>query len=142
MTTSASGWRFCRWKLSRQIALRAGPLPRQNKIWTDIRKHCSEIASDVQSLSHQLHSSTLDYLGVVAAIRAFCNEFSKQHQVSIEFTDRNVPKHLPKDISLCLFRIAQEALHNAVKYSGTRPILRGPLGHRQERFNSSCGTQA
>ncbi len=85
---------------------------------TDIRKHCSEIASDVQTLSHQLHSSTLDYLGVVAAIRAFCNEFSKQHHVTVEFTERNVPKHLPKDISLCLFRIAQEALHNAVKYSG------------------------
>ena len=90
---------------------------KQNLI--EIRKHCSEIASDVQSLSHKLHSSTLDYLGVVAAIRAFCGEFSKQHQVSINFTDRNVPAHLPKDISLCLFRIAQEALHNAVKYSGT-----------------------
>jgi len=85
----------------------------------DIRKHCSEIAGDVQSLSHQLHSSKLDYLGVVTAIRSFCSEVSKQHQVSIEFTDRNVPKHLPKDISLCLFRIAQEALHNAVKYSET-----------------------
>src|ERR1700733_2239287 len=86
----------------------------------DIRKHCSEIANDVQSLSHKLHSSTLEYLGVVAAIRAFCNEFSKQHQVSVEFTDRNVPAHLPKDISLCFFRIAQEALHNAVKYSGVK----------------------
>ena len=85
----------------------------------DIRKHCSEIANDVQTLSHKLHSSTLEYLGVVAAIRAFCGEFSKQHQVSVEFSDRNVPAHLPKDISLCLFRIAQEALHNAVKYSGT-----------------------
>lgn len=86
----------------------------------EIRKHCTEIANDVQSLSHKLHSSTLDYLGVVAAIRAFCNEFSKQHQVSIEFTDRKVPAHLPKDISLCFFRIAQEALHNAVKYSGAK----------------------
>ncbi|MCU1249472.1 MAG: domain S-box protein [Edaphobacter sp.] len=85
----------------------------------DIRKHCSEIAGDVQSLSHQLHSATLDYLGVVAAVRAFCSEVSKQHQVSIAFTERRVPKHLPKDISLCLFRVAQEALHNAVKYSGT-----------------------
>jgi len=85
----------------------------------EIRKHCSEIAGDVQSLSHQLHSSKLDYLGAVAAIRGFCSEFSKQHEVSIEFTDRNVPGNLPKDISLCLFRIAQEALHNAAKYSGT-----------------------
>ncbi|HEX3437765.1 MAG TPA: sensor histidine kinase, partial [Pseudacidobacterium sp.] len=83
----------------------------------EIRKHCSEIADDVQSLSHQLHSSKLDYLGVVAAIRGFCNEFSKQHEVNIEFTDSNVPRHLPKDTSLCLFRVAQEALHNAVKYS-------------------------
>jgi signal transduction histidine kinase len=55
----------------------------------------------------------------VTAIRSFCNEVSRQHQVSIEFTDSNVPKRLPKDISLCLFRIAQEAVHNAVKYSGT-----------------------
>ena len=84
----------------------------------EIKKHCSEIAGDVQSLSHQLHSSKLDYLGVATAIRSFCSEFSVQHQVSIGFSDSNVPKHLPKDISLCLFRITQEALHNAVKYSG------------------------
>jgi signal transduction histidine kinase len=83
-----------------------------------ILKHCSEIAGDVQSLSHQLHSSKLEYLGIVAAIKGFCKEFAEQHEVNIEFTDENVPKQLPKDISLCLFRVAQEALHNAVKYSG------------------------
>jgi PAS domain S-box-containing protein len=84
----------------------------------NIGRHCTEIAGDVQSLSHQLHSAKLDYLGVVSAIRSLCGEFSKQHQVSIGFSDRDVPKYLPKDISLCLFRIAQEALQNAVKYSG------------------------
>jgi PAS domain S-box-containing protein len=84
----------------------------------EIRKHCSEIAGDVQSLSHQLHSSKLDYLGVVAAVRGFCSEFSKQHKVNIEFTDSDVPVNLSKQISLCLFRVAQEALYNAVKYSG------------------------
>jgi PAS domain S-box-containing protein len=84
----------------------------------DIQKHCSEIAIDVQSLSHKLHSSKLDYLGIVAAIRGFCMELSKQNEVNIEFSERNVPTHLPKDVSLCLFRVAQEALHNAVKYSG------------------------
>ena len=100
-----------------------GSLAATDQNLDNIRKHCSEIACDVQSLSHQLHSSTLDYLGVVAAIKAHCSEVSKQHQVSVEFTDSNVPKHLPKDISLCLFRIAQEALHNAVKYSGTNEFL-------------------
>jgi signal transduction histidine kinase len=84
----------------------------------EIRKHCTEIAGDVQSLSHELHSSRLDYLGVVAAIRDFCFEFSKQHKVSVEFTDRDVPAELGRDVSLCLFRVTQEALHNAVKYSG------------------------
>jgi PAS domain S-box-containing protein len=86
----------------------------------DIRNRCSQIASDVQSLSHQLHSSTLELLGVVAAIRAFCGEVSKQHQANVVFTETRVPTHLPKDISLCLFRVAQEALHNAVKYSGAK----------------------
>ena len=85
---------------------------------TEIRQHCAEITGDVQSLSHELHSSRLDYLGIVAAVRGFCHEFSKQHEVSIDFTDRDVPADLPRDISLCLFRVAQEALHNAVKYSG------------------------
>ena len=84
----------------------------------DIRKHCSEIARDVQSLSHQLHSSKLDYLGIAAAIRGFAEEFSKQHDVNVQFSERGVPADLPKDVSLCLFRITQEALHNAVKYSG------------------------
>jgi PAS domain S-box-containing protein len=85
----------------------------------EIRVHCSGIAFDVQSLSHQLHSSKLDYLGVVAAIRGLCKESAKQHQVKIDFTDQNVPKDLPQDTSLCLFRVAQEALHNAVKHSAT-----------------------
>lgn len=84
----------------------------------EIRKSCSEIANDVQSLSHELHSSKLDYLGIVAAIRGFCKEFAEQQEVTVDFTDQNVPKHLPRDVSLCLFRVAQEALHNAAKHSG------------------------
>ncbi|RSL17094.1 PAS domain S-box-containing protein [Edaphobacter aggregans] len=83
-----------------------------------IGRLCREIGSDVQGLSHQLHSSILDYLGVASAVKGFCDEMSKQYDLQIEFSARDVPKQLPKDISLCLFRVAQEALHNAVKYSG------------------------
>ena len=86
----------------------------------EIRQHCSEIAKDIQSLSHQLHYSKLDYLGLVGALKGFCREFGKQYEVGIDFKDENVPRQLPRNISLCLFRVAQEALHNAVKYSGTR----------------------
>lgn len=98
----------------------------------EIRKHCSEIAGDIQSLSHRLHSSKLDYLGVAAAIRGFCRELSKQHKVGIEFTEKGVPKHLSEDIALCLFRVTQEALHNAVKYSGTSQITVGISGTPDE----------
>lgn len=86
----------------------------------EIRQHCSLIAHDLQSLSHQLHNSRLELVGVVSAIRGLCNEIRKQYDVSIEFTDENVPKRLPANVSLCLFRVAQEALHNAVKYSGIK----------------------
>ena len=85
----------------------------------EIRKHCSDIAGDLQALSHKLHSSKLDYLGLVSALRSFCSEFSRQHRVIVDFDVRDFPNSVPKDISLCLFRIAQEALHNAAKHSGT-----------------------
>jgi len=85
----------------------------------EVGRHCIEIAEDIHSLSHQLHSSKLDHLGMVPAIRGFCQEFAKQQHVSVEFHDENVPTYLPQNVSLCLFRVTQEALHNAVKYSGT-----------------------
>jgi PAS domain S-box-containing protein len=89
-----------------------------NQRLEEIQRHCAEITGDVQALSHQLHSSKLDYLGITAAIRGFCQEFARQHGASVEFVEEGLPTHLPKDVSLCLFRVTQEALHNAVKYSG------------------------
>ena len=78
-----------------------------------------ETARDVQALSHELHSSKLDVLGITAAMKSFCTEFSMQHQVEIEFSASDVPQELSRDISLCLYRVLQESLHNAVKHSGT-----------------------
>ena len=89
----------------------------------EIRQHCAEIAGDVQALSHKLHSSKLEYLGVVAAIRSFCREFCQQHDAVIQFSEEGVPSFLPRDISLSLFRVAQEALQNALKHSGVSQFL-------------------
>jgi len=85
-----------------------------------IKLHCSGIAHDVQALSRKLHNSKLEYLGLAPAVRSFCREFAEQYDVSIEYKDQNVPARLNKDISLCLFRVTQESLHNAFKYSGVR----------------------
>jgi PAS domain S-box-containing protein len=83
-----------------------------------LREQASGVASDVQSLSHELHSSKLEYLGIAIAMRGFCKEFSEQQKVEIEFETHDLPSPLSPDISLCLFRVLQEALHNSAKYSG------------------------
>jgi len=89
----------------------------------EVQRHCSQIAGDVQLLSHQLHSSKLDYLGLATALRSFIRDFTNQHHVTVAFSADNVPKTLPADISLCLFRVGQEALQNARKYSGARDFV-------------------
>src|SRR5882762_9923775 len=85
-----------------------------------LQKQTAEIATDVQSMSHELHSSKLEYLGLAVAMRAFCKEFSDQQNVEVVFAQDKVPSTLPQNISLCLFRVLQEALQNAVKHSGVR----------------------
>jgi PAS domain S-box-containing protein len=77
----------------------------------------SDLGKDVQALSHRLHSSKLEYLGFVNAAKSFCRELSEQRKVQIEFKHSDVPPGIPKEISLCLFRVLQEALQNAVKHS-------------------------
>jgi len=80
----------------------------------------SDIAKDIQALSHRLHSSKLEYLGLVAAAKSFCKELYEQQKVEIDFSHTSIPRRMPKEISLCLFRVLQETLQNAVKHSGVR----------------------
>jgi PAS domain S-box-containing protein len=78
-----------------------------------------DMSSDIQALSHELHSSKLEYLGIAPAMRSFCKEFGKKQKVEVDFESLDVPRLVLSDISLCLFRVLQEALHNAAKHSGT-----------------------
>jgi len=78
----------------------------------------SELGADLHSLSHRLHSSTLESLGLVAGLKAFCREFSDQQGIQVDFANENVPRGIPEDATLCIFRIAQEALRNIKKHSG------------------------
>jgi PAS domain S-box-containing protein len=89
----------------------------------ELNKQAREISSDVQALSHQLHSASLEHLGLVAAMRGFCMELSSQHDVEIDFRDRNIPQELPSNVALCFFRVMQEGLHNAIKHSGVRRFI-------------------
>ena len=86
----------------------------------EIQKQISEIAADIQSLSHELHSAKLQYLGIAPAMRGFCREFGEQQRVEVDFQTHDLPGPLSADTSLCFFRVLQESLHNAVKHSGVR----------------------
>jgi PAS domain S-box-containing protein len=87
---------------------------------TEIQENLSTLGSDVQALSHHLHSSKLEYLGMVAAAASFCKELSDENGADVEFHSENVPKQLPQEIALCLFRVLQESLQNALKHSGSK----------------------
>jgi len=90
----------------------AGPI--FHRIWNQI----GELGSDLHSLSHSLHSSTLESLGLVAGIKAFCKEFAEQQEIQVDFAHENVPRGIPADAALCLFRVTQEGLRNIKRHSG------------------------
>jgi len=104
----------------RQLQDHSGTLPDVRSRIGKLHKQASAIAADIQSLSHELHSAKLQYLGIAPAMRGFCQEFSQQERVEIEFHSRDLPAPLSADISLGLFRVLQEALHNSAKHSGAR----------------------
>lgn len=78
-----------------------------------------EIASELHHLSHDLHPSKLHAIGLVAAIRSLCRDAS-QRDLHVEFTHGTMPPSVNADVSLCLYRIVQEALHNIARHSHAR----------------------
>jgi signal transduction histidine kinase len=78
----------------------------------------SEIGADLHTLSHRLHSSTLEALGLVPGVSALCKEFTNQQGIEIDFLPDDIPHFVQPDVALCLFRIVQEGLRNLKKHSG------------------------
>jgi signal transduction histidine kinase len=115
-----------------QLHLDPPDLPEVRIRMGELRVQASEIATDIQTLSHELHSTKLEYLGPVAAMRGHCQELGEQTKVKVDFKSQDLLSPLPPDISLCLFRVLQEALRNAVKHSGARDIEVGLWGTPDE----------
>jgi PAS domain S-box-containing protein len=85
----------------------------------DVMEQLRELAGDIQALSYRLHSSKLEQLGLQRAAAGFCREVSAKQRVKVAFQSSNIPDKLPNEISLCLFRVMQEALQNSTKHSGS-----------------------
>jgi signal transduction histidine kinase len=78
------------------------------------------LSSSVHNLSHQLHPSKLEQLGLVAAIGDLCRELAHNHGLKIEFRHDQMPLAISPDAAVCLYRVAQEGLRNAIKHSGAQ----------------------
>jgi PAS domain S-box-containing protein len=85
-----------------------------------LQEQVHEISTDIHRLSYRLHPSKLDHLGLAPAVQSLCKELSVADKLKIDFYQDGFPADLPKDLTLCVFRIAQEALRNCVKHSGAQ----------------------
>jgi signal transduction histidine kinase len=84
----------------------------------ELWKRTSTVGGDINKLSHALHSSVLDFLGLSEGIKSLCDDVAEQQGMHISFSTHDVPRNVPSATSLCLFRIAQEGLRNVRKHSG------------------------
>ena len=85
-----------------------------------IREQLVSLSEDVHDLSRQLHPSILDDLGLVEALRSECAGFSRREEIAVDYRPGKVPANLPKDVALCVYRVAQEALRNVAKHAAVK----------------------
>jgi signal transduction histidine kinase len=83
----------------------------------DLRKRAEGLSDDLRMMTHQLHPAVLEHLGLVCAVRSHCAEFSQLAGIRVRLTTEQI-SGLPRDVSICLYRIVQEALQNIAKHSG------------------------
>ena len=106
-------------------------------------EQAADLAHGIQVIAHDLHSAKLEFLGLASAAAALCRELEKRHDVEIEFIHESVPAQLPTDVALCLFRVLQESLNNAIRHSGVHDFevsLRGsPAEVRLEVADRGAG---
>jgi signal transduction histidine kinase len=115
--------------ISQQIALLSLTLeslsqsvaPEGEELADEVLHRINQVAGSVHALAHRLHPARLRLIGLVPALQALRQEMSRAES-AVLFTHENVPDDLPPALTLALFRIAQEGMQNALKYSRARRI--------------------
>jgi PAS domain S-box-containing protein len=84
---------------------------------SDLKEEVERIGVDLHTLSHRLHSSRLEILGLAVSVKSFCEEYADRHRIRIDFSHKHLPTSIPPDTALALYRIVQETLRNVTKHS-------------------------
>jgi signal transduction histidine kinase len=87
-----------------------------------MREQLVSLSEDVHGLSRQLHPSILDDLGLVEALRSECASFSRREEIAVDYRPEKLPANLPRDIAICVYRVAQEALRNVARHAGATEV--------------------
>jgi PAS domain S-box-containing protein len=89
----------------------------QSQLLFELHQRTETLATDIQNLSRDLHSSKLEVLGLHFALRNLCEKISALHHIPITLRVEELPANAPSELHLCIYRVAQEALNNVVKHS-------------------------
>lgn len=101
-----------------RIALPSSPEQIQSVV-DDLFEGLSDVSSEVHRLSHRLHPSTLR-IGLLPALRSLCMSLERRHGIRVAAGWLDIPESIPNDISLCIYRVAQEALNNVIKHTAVK----------------------
>jgi signal transduction histidine kinase len=83
-----------------------------------LREDAATLTHDVRTLSHQLHPAVLEHLGLVTALESYISNFNVEEQIEVKLTAEVGSEPLPPQVSICLYRVAIEALRNVARHSG------------------------
>lgn len=87
-----------------------------------LQLRAAEVAETVRQVSHELHPSILDDIGLEAALEQYCEEFEQRSGISTQFTSRNVPESIATEIASSIYHIAQECLRNVSKHAQSETV--------------------
>lgn len=91
--------------------------------YEELRQQLAGVQHVVEALSHELHATPLRHLSLASAVRGYCGEVASFHDVHVSMHESGDVDGVGPDVSLCLFRVAQESLRNAVRHSGAREFV-------------------
>lgn len=83
-----------------------------------LRETTATLTNDVRTLSHQLHPAVLEHLGLVTALESYIGNFKVEEQIDVSLTAEIGAERIPFHTSICLYRVALEALRNVSRHSG------------------------
>jgi PAS domain S-box-containing protein len=86
------------------------------------KKLVDEILGDLHRLARRIHPSQLQHITLTTALKSLSDEFTRRSGITVELSHDKVTDHLPVDIKICLYRVAQEAIRNAEQHSGADTV--------------------